>query len=174
MNATPSRPYEDPRAAVHARLSPLLTTLDAPLPPSRLLYRISGGPPGRRLEATLELSAQGAVKHELLDELQDSEREVVRSEIPAAEARALLREVVRSGLITDASSRAGFLPDSLIGSILIQSGDAQYTHHFLASERQRRRQGLPLDPAVRRLRPQLEALRARARRTSRRPFEPPT
>jgi hypothetical protein len=174
MNATPSRPYGDPRAALHARLSPLLTTLEAPLPPTRLLYRISGGPPGRRLEATLELSAKGAVKHELLDELQDGEREVVQTEIPAAEARALLREVVRSGLLTDAGSRVGFLPDSLIGSIVIQSGDAQYAHHFLASARQRRRQGLPLARPVRRLRPQLEALRARTRQRSRRPFEPPT
>jgi hypothetical protein len=174
MSATPSRPYDDPRAAVRARLSPLLTTLEAPLPPTRLLYRVTGGPPGHRLEATLEVSAQGAVKHELLDELHSDEREVVQIQIPGAEARALLREVVRSGLLTDPSPRAGFLPDSLVGSIFVESGDAQYTHHFLADDRQRRRQGLPLTPPVRRLRPQLEELRTRTRQKSREPFEPPT
>jgi hypothetical protein len=174
MSTTPPRDYDDPRAALRARLAPLLTTLDAPLPRTRLLYRISGGPPGRRLEATLEVGADGAVKHELLDELQSSEREVVRTKIQPAEARTLLREVVRSGLLTEPGPGGGFLPDSLIGSIIIQSGDAEYAHHYLAQDRQRRRQSKPLSPPVKRLRPQLEALAARAREESQRSFEPPT
>lgn len=174
MSAVPPRPYDDSRAEVQARLAPLLGQLDASLPRTRLTYSISGGPPSRRLEATLEVSDRGEVKHELLDELENSEREVVQTKIPPQDARALLREVVRSDLLSQPTMAGGFLPDSIVGSIIIQSGDAQFAHHFLADDRQRRRQGLPLTPPVRRLRPKLEALRARAREESQRSFEPPT
>lgn len=173
MSAVPPRAYEDPRAALRARLTPLLRALDAPLPRTRLIYIISGGPPGKRLEATLELNDRGELKHELLDELESSEREVVRAKATSEEARALLREVVRSGLLSEPSP-TGFLPGSMVGSIVLQSAGAEFAYHFLADDRQRRQQGFPLAPSIKRLRPQLEALRSRTREQSARTFEPPT
>lgn len=174
MTTTPASSFDNPRAALESRLAPLATTLDATLPHTKLIYRISGGPPGKRLQATLEVNDRGEVKHELLDELQSGEREVVRAQIAPEEALGLLREVVRSKLLSETDTGGGFLPDSLVGSITIQSGDAEITYYFLAHDQQRRRQGLKLNPPIKRLRPRLEALRLHARGTSQRPFEPPT
>jgi hypothetical protein len=174
MTTEPPRPLDDPRAALHARLSPLLTALDVPLPRTRIVYRINGGPPSRRLEASLEVGADGTVTHELLDELHSSDREVISTKIAPEDARKLLREVVRSSLLTHRDTGGGFLPDSLVGSITVQSGDAAMTHYFLAHDRQRRQQALPLSPSVKRLRPRLEAIRERALAESRRSFKPPT
>jgi hypothetical protein len=116
--------------------------------------------PSKRLEAVLELTADGRVRHELLDELETPEREVTEKPMAPIEARKVLRDVLRSGLLDEPRPPVGFLPDSLVGSVTVESGDASFTHYFLAADRQRRQQDRPLSSAIKRLRPRLESLRA--------------
>lgn len=158
-----SRPPEialSEQGLLRARLGSLERTLDAELPSTRLVYRINGGPPSKRLEAALEMTADGRVRHELLDEMKTPEREVTEKRIPPSEARKVLRDVLRSGLLDEPRPPVGFLPDSLVGSVTIESGDASFTHYFLAADRQRRQQNRPLSPPIKQLRPRLEKLRA--------------
>jgi hypothetical protein len=101
-----------------------------------------------------------ACAHELLDELETPEREVTEKPMAPIEARKVLRDVLRSGLLDEPRPPVGFLPDSLVGSVTVESGDASFTHYFLAADRQRRQQDRPLSSAIKRLRPRLESLRA--------------
>src|SRR5260370_32793849 len=90
-----------------------------------LNYRVSGGPAGKRLLLMLRVSARGDVTYEHYDELNGQKPIRAKTTLPADETRVLLRDVEESGILNLPEGGGGFLPDSVIGSIGIESDGAQ-------------------------------------------------
>ena len=95
-----------------------------------LVYRVTGGPPGRRIERTVMVSGSGRWLVRLRDDL-NPERSGEASGDGDAELPAALGELIRRGvpeLVPRAEAR--FEPDSMVGSVSIGIGDEQAEYFF--------------------------------------------
>jgi hypothetical protein len=167
MSSQPTRPFQDPREVLTAHLASVAAGVASQLKETALTYRVSGGPPGKRLSTELRVSGMGDVTYQQSDELRGQRAIRAKTTLPTEEVRALFRQVRESSLLEHQDTGAGFLPDSVIGSISIESRDARITYYFLAEEHQQQSQGKEPPPSIRRLKPLLDALCERVRRAAR-------
>jgi hypothetical protein len=166
MSSQPIRPFQDARELLKAHLASAGPGAANQAGKIVLTYRVSGGPPGKRLLMMLRVLAQGDVTYEHQDELHGQKPICVKMTLPANETRSLLRQVEESGILDLRETGGGFLPDSVIGSIGIESDGAQVAYHFLAEEHQQKSQNKePLAP-IRGLKLKFENLCERARNTA--------
>lgn len=165
MSSQPDRPFEDPREALKVRLTSIVQGLEPAAGTDRVVYRVAGGPPGKRLETVTEVRGTGELKASLLDEMAGIARREKTSKLPGRETSTLMRSILESGLLDEGDTGEGFLPDSVIASITVETDGVSVTKHFLADERLRSVQGRELSSALRKLHPLLDRISRRALNT---------
>ncbi len=136
MSAEPTRPFQNAREVLKTHVARIVEGIAGQPEKTAVTYRVSGGPPGKRLLTTLN------------------------------EVKSLFRQVEDSGLLEQVDTGKGFLPDSVIGSIIIESPDARVAYHFLAEEHQQKSQQKEPTPPVQRLKATLENLSEKVRKQS--------
>jgi hypothetical protein len=166
MSTEPTRPFQDPREVLKTQVASVAEGTASQLEQTGLTYRITGGPPGKRLLVTLCVSGTGVMSYEHSDEMQGKRSTRAEGTLSEDEVKSLFRQVQESGLLEQLDAGKGFLPDSTIGSITIASADARITYHFLAEEHQQKSQRIEPTPPIRRLRPVLENLAEEMRKRS--------
>lgn len=148
MHSKPSQHPFDSRRHLLTNIKLIVEGKDRPSKDHKILYKISGGPPRRRLEYLLEIRGTGSVTCHILDELRGQRRRTFKHRLSEDEVRELFREMIESRLLENISPGSRFLPDSLVGSISIEYGQPKITYYFLADEQQRHDQGLELNPSL--------------------------
>jgi hypothetical protein len=96
--------------------------------------RIAGGAPGQRLQFEASIPGRGAAQVSHLDEL-NGVREEFSAEVRAEELRALAGRVdveALMGLPPNADER--YVPDSLVGSVVVVAGSTRITLWFPVAE----------------------------------------
>ena len=166
MSSQPTKPFQDARELLKAHLASAGPGPGIQVANIVLTYRVSGGPPGKRLSLMVLMSSRGEVTYEHHDELHGQKPIRLKMTLPADETTSLLRQVEQSGILDVREAGAGFLPDSVIASIRIESDGAQVTYNFLAEEHQQESQNkAPLAP-MRELKLTFEDLCEEVRKTS--------
>jgi hypothetical protein len=163
----PQRPFGDPRNILETHLSALVEGDAAAARRVLLSYRISGGPPGKRLLELLEVKGTGETTYKQEDELARGRRIRSRIRLARNDVLGLFQEVRASGLLRHPDTGGGFLPDSTIGSITLEAPNARLTYHFLATDTQRAAQHKELSEPLRVLKPILEGLSQTVRSSKR-------
>ena len=158
MDSKPTQPTKNPRKHLLAQARAIVEGTGKASRQHKIIYRISGGPPTRRLEHTLEISGTGAVSVRHLDELGHARARELKSTLPPNRVTELFRVLLESRLLENVDQAGGFLPDSVIGSITISDPMSAVTYYFLADEEKRRLKGIELNPSVLTFSNVLEAL----------------
>jgi hypothetical protein len=166
MNAEPTRPFQEPREILKTHVASIVQGNASQLEQTALTYRISGGPPGKRLSTTLRVSGDGVAIREHSDEMQGKKSTRAKTTLSENEVKSLFRQVQESGLLEQVDTGTGFLPDSIVGSIIIALAGAQVAYHFLAEEHQQKSQRKEPTQPVQRLRTVLENLSEKVQRQS--------
>jgi hypothetical protein len=157
MPSQPQQPISDRRLVLLKTAQSLSEGKEKPAARHRLIYRISGGPPGKRFEQKLEIDGSGDVTLETKDGLSDERVRRAKQKIARQEIASLFTELVNSRLLENVDTGGGFLPDSMIGTITFDDGTRQVSYYFLADEQQRRQQGKDLNPSLQKMTAGLEA-----------------
>jgi len=166
MSAEPTRPFQDARDVLKTHVASIVEGTASQLEKTALIYRISGGPPGKRLLTNLRVSGTGVVSHEYRDEMQGKRTTRARTTLSNNEVKSLFRQIQDSGLLGQVDIGTGFLPDSIIGSIIIESPDARVVYHFLAEEHQQKSQQKEPSRPVQQLKNVLENISQKVRKQS--------
>ncbi len=148
MDSKPSQPTKDPRRHLVARAIAIAEGAQKPNKEFKITYRISGGPPKKRLDRTLEISGKGSITLRHFDELTARRVRESKSTMSIDRIKEVFRYLVESRLLENVDTGGGFLPDSVIGAITISDGLSAITYHFLGDEQQRRLRGVELNPSV--------------------------
>lgn len=158
MESKPAQPSKDPRAHLLARTRAIVEGTMRPGHRDTISYRVSGGPPTRRLENVMEISGGGSVKIRRVDELASSRAQTFKSSVSPDRVVEVFRVLLESRLLENVDTGGGFLPDSTVGAIVVSDGILSITYYFLADEQRRRVQGIELNPSVSKFSSALEAL----------------
>ena len=105
MNSQPTQPFQAPREVLRSRLAGLVQGTASPPERIALIYRVSGGPPGKRLLRVLRLTAMGDVTFEHSDDLKPRETIKASTTVPREEALAVFRQVQGSGFLESRADR---------------------------------------------------------------------
>jgi hypothetical protein len=103
----------------------------------RVVYRVSGGMPEEHVEEEFRLSGSKEAESRLVDARTAEAAQEVSAELDRTETQQLFQRVASSLDELVSRSEAGFLPDSLVGSVTIEVGGERETLYFLADEGQR-------------------------------------
>jgi hypothetical protein len=106
----------------------------------RVVYQISGGIPEEHVEEEFRLSGSNEAESRFADERTAEAAREVSAELDRAETQQLFQRVASSLDELVSRSEAGFLPDSLVGSVTIEVEGERETLYFLADEGQRQGQ----------------------------------
>jgi hypothetical protein len=114
----------------------------------KITYRLTGGAPGQRLKEEVEIAADGPARVSVHDEMRMKPSEQASSTIKPNEVQELY-QMLEQGLdsLTPASE-ARFVPDSLVGSIILEVGNKTATFYFLADESERAALGATLSAPI--------------------------
>src|SRR5437773_12073933 len=134
MSTEPRTPFQDPREILKTHVASIVQGTASQLEKTALTYRISGGPPGKRLLTTLRVSGDDVAIREHSDEIQGKRSTRAKTTLSENEVKSLFQQVQGSGLLEQLDTGTGFLPDSVVGSIIIESAGARVAYHFLAEE----------------------------------------
>jgi hypothetical protein len=103
----------------------------------RVVYRVSGGEPGERIDEEIRLSGADSASLRARDELRPSAAaEVAAERLDAEEARSMYRETASALEAMVPRSQARFEPGSTVGMVTIGVGEEEQTLYFLADEGQ--------------------------------------
>jgi hypothetical protein len=103
----------------------------------RVVYRVSRGEPGERIDEEIRLSGADSASLRAHDELRPSAAaEVAEERLDAEEANSMYRETVSALDAMVPRSEARFVPDSVVGMLTIGVGGEEETLYFLADEEQ--------------------------------------
>jgi hypothetical protein len=103
----------------------------------RVVYRVSGGVPGERIDEEIRLSGADSASLRARDELRPSAAaEVAAERLDAEEARSMYRQTASALEAMVPRSEARFIPDSTVGMVTIGVGGEEETLYFLADEGQ--------------------------------------
>jgi len=103
----------------------------------RVVYRVSGGVPGERIDEEISLSGADSASLRARDELRPSAAsEVAEERLDAEEARSMYRQTASALEAMVPRSEARFIPDSTVGMVTIGVGEEEETLYFLADEGQ--------------------------------------
>jgi hypothetical protein len=111
-------------------------------------YRAEGGMPSQRFEEGFTLSGSGhawVMHHEVVRSIPRREAEL---ELGNDEKEELFRLVAAGAGSLLTLEEAGFIPDSVVGTLLVEVEDARTTLFFLALERDRTDQHQPIVPEM--------------------------
>ena len=158
MPSQPQQPKVGPRLSLLQAVTELAEGSQKPTARHRLVYQVSGGPPGKRLEQTLEISGTGAVSLKTRDQLVRKAERRARAKVPRQQIQNVFRELVDSRLFENLDTGGGFMPDSMIGSIRFEDGTQKVSYYFLADEEQRQQQRKGLNPSLQRMTSVLDAM----------------
>lgn len=158
MSSHPTRPYQEPREVLKTHVASMASGTGSQLKETAFSYRVSGGPPGKRLTSTLRITGHGAATYEQKDELQGKGSTRATTMLSGDELRSLYRHVQETGILEQEETGTGFLPDSIIGSISFEAPDAKITYYFLAEEHQQKSQRKELSAPIQKLMPLLKKL----------------
>jgi hypothetical protein len=164
MGSQPTKPFQDAREMLKALLASAASGAVDQVKKLTLTYRVSGGPPGKRLLLTIRVPADGAVTYEHQDELQGKRTTRLKITLPADDIRSFMRQAQESGILDLRDTGGGFLPDSIIGSISLESDGAKVTYNFLAEEHQQKSQNKEPPPPIRGLKLRFEELSEKVRK----------
>ena len=147
----PTKPPSDSRSHLLATINAIVDGKEKPTKENKIIYRVSGGPPTRRLEQTLEIHGTGSITCYLMDKLHGQRKRRFKHKFPPDKVIDIFRELLASRLLENIDTDKGFLPDSIIGSITIEHGISRITYYFLADEQQRQNQGKSMSPSMARM-----------------------
>ena len=103
----------------------------------RVVYRVSGGVPGERIDEEIRLSGADSASLQARDELRPSTAaEVAEERLDAEEARSMYQQTGSALEAMVPRSEARFVPDSTVGMVTIGVGEEEETLYFLADEGQ--------------------------------------
>ena len=164
MSSQPDQPFSDTTESLKIRLADITRGARAATAGERLVYRVAGGPPGKRLESVIQIGGTGDLSASLLDEMRGIGRRELTRKLPPEDVTNLIRAVVDSGLLEESDRGGPFLPDSVIASVTVESDGAAITHYFLPDKDRRAAQGKELSRPLQILHPVLERLATRVSR----------
>lgn len=96
----------------------------------KVTFRIAGGLPDQRLEEEVTLSGRGEAEVKAMDMLESKPTEKVHATLPQEEIQAAFQKIKLSLDSMVPRSEACFLPDSVVGSVVIEIGDEKTTMFF--------------------------------------------
>jgi hypothetical protein len=102
----------------------------------RVVYRVSRGEPGERIDEEIRLSGADSASLRARDELRPSAAAEVAERLEAEEATSMYRETASALDAMVPRSEARFVPDSVVGMLTIGVGGEEETLYFLADEEQ--------------------------------------
>jgi hypothetical protein len=102
----------------------------------RVVYRVSGGEPGERIDEEIRLSGADSASLRARDELRPGAAAEVAGRLDAEEARRMYQETASALEAMVPRSEARFEPDSTVGMVTIGVGEEEETLYFLADEGQ--------------------------------------
>jgi hypothetical protein len=102
----------------------------------RVVYRISTGEPGERIDEEIRLAGADSASLLARDELRPSAAAEVDERLEAEEARRMYRQTASALDAMVPRSEARFVPDSSVGMVTIGVGGEEETLYFLADEDQ--------------------------------------
>jgi hypothetical protein len=155
----PTQPPSDSRKHLLASINAIVDGKEKPRKEHKIIYRISGGPPTRRLEQILEIQGTGSINCYLMDQLKGQKRmQRFKQKLAPDKVIGIFKELLESRLLENIETDKGFLPDSIIGSITIEHGISRITYYFLADEQQQQNQGKSINPSLARMNAILQEL----------------
>lgn len=122
-----------------------------------ITFRVSGGTHGKRLDKSVSITANGAARVRVTDELRSSGTDV-RMELGHERVLHLLREIGLSLSDLLRKEEASFVPDSLVGSVSVGIGNEVETYYFLADEEMYVDEGRRVPTGVRRILDRFQAI----------------
>jgi hypothetical protein len=158
MPSQPQQPSGGPRLPLLEAAKALAEGRQKPMARHHLVYQVSGGPPGKRLERTLAISGSGVVRLQTKDELLGKATRRARTKVSRQQIENLFRDLVDSRLFENIDTGGGFVPDSIVGSIRFEDGTQKFTYYFLADEEQSQQQRKDLNPSLQRMTSIFEAM----------------
>jgi hypothetical protein len=102
----------------------------------RVVYRVSTGEPGERIDEEIMLSGADSASLRAHDELRPGAAAEVAGRLDAEEARQMYRQTASALEAMVPRSEARFIPDSTVGMVTIGVGAEEETLYFLADEDQ--------------------------------------
>ena len=115
----------------------------------KVIYRMSGGAHGEFVNEEVTLSGTNDVRLEMRDEAKPQPMQEFSTQIDRNNIQSLFRNIEGGINSLVPSDKAGFLPDSLVGSITLEvDGIKSNTYYFLVDEDDRLSQGKPVSPQI--------------------------
>src|ERR1700756_603649 len=108
MASKPTKPFQDARELLKSRLSTATLGTADQARGIVLTYRVSGGPPGKRLLLTLRVGGEGNVTYEHQDEWQKQKAVRAKMALRPDQITALLRQIYESGILELRDAGGGF------------------------------------------------------------------
>lgn len=102
----------------------------------RVVYRVSSGEPGERIDEEIRLSGADSASLRAHDELRPTTAAEVAGGLDAEEAKRMYRETASALDAMVPRSQARFIPGSTVGMVTIGVGGEEETLYFLADEDQ--------------------------------------
>ena len=131
----------------------------------QVIYEVSGGPPGERINQKMIIGDDANVKLETNDETRPSLEKMRLIQFEETELKSLLEELASSLSKTKSlldEPDKGFLPDSVVSSLTIKVENKTLTLHFLTDELDRKLQKKPITQELERV---LEKINLKVGRT---------
>lgn len=103
----------------------------------KVVYRIAGGMPSQRYEEEFIISGNGKTEVKALDLLMSKPEEVASLNLNKAETREAFQKIRLSLDSMVPLEKTHFLPDSLVGSVILEIGGEKTTLYFPVEEERR-------------------------------------
>src|SRR5262249_41701772 len=107
MNSKPAQPIKHPREHLLTLTRAIVGGTEKLGKQHRITYRVSGGPPTKRLEHTLEISGMGAVNVRHLDQLVPESARKLKSTLAPDRVKEVFRILLESRLLENVDTGGG-------------------------------------------------------------------
>jgi hypothetical protein len=115
----------------------------------KVIYRMSGGAHGEFVNEEVIISGTNDVGLKMKDETRSQMMQEFSTQIDRNNIQSLFRNIEGGMNSLVPAGKAGFLPDSLVGSITLEvDGKKSNTYYFLVDEDDRISQGKPVSPQI--------------------------
>jgi hypothetical protein len=115
----------------------------------KVIYRVSGGAPGEFVNEEVTLSGTNDIRLEMRDEAKSQPMQEFSTQTDRSNIESLFKNIVGGINSLVPADKAGFLPDSLVGSITLEvDGIKSNTYYFLVDEDDRLSQGKRVSPKI--------------------------
>lgn len=100
----------------------------------KLIVEVSGGAPGERFESRTEINASGKITRKTMDRLNKILPKEYSGDLAAVEVKEIFQKLSASGMLEQPQKDYRIVPDSLVGSVVVEVGGTRKKIYFPVEE----------------------------------------